>query len=54
MNLARLAALLLFIAAMFCAFGWFIGVRLDDAVGLIAAGLALEVLAGVPIVPVVK
>lgn len=50
MNLARIAALLLFIGAAFCAFGWFVGVRLDDAVGLIALGLALEVLAGVPTV----
>lgn len=51
MNLARLAALLLFIAAVFKAAGWFVDESVPDALALVAAGLALEVLAGVVVIP---
>lgn len=50
MNLARIAALLAFLAGIFLAFGWYIGQSAAHAIGFIAAGLALEVLSGVPVV----
>lgn len=54
MTFARLVALGFFIASALLAFGWFVAQNLAHAVGLIAAGLALELLSGVPIVPPTK
>jgi hypothetical protein len=48
-RLALLVTFVLFVAAAFVAFGWLVDQNTAHAVGLVALGLAVELLAGVDV-----
>lgn len=49
MRLALLVTFVLYVAAAFEAFGWPVTANIAHAVGLVALGLAVELLAGVEV-----